>query len=84
MRHPIWTEQETGRETPNGMCECADAGCPGHKGKNRCHYPVAHVMFRVDMEDKTGTAMCEGCATDAFESGLFESDENWSEEGGAL
>ena len=52
-------------------CECSDPGCPVHKGISSCSRLAITVLYRVDMEDRTGTAMCEGCASDAFESGLF-------------
>lgn len=55
-----------------GPCECSDPGCPEHKGKSRCSYTgEVMLLYRIDMEDKTGSAMCEKCASDAFESGVF-------------
>jgi len=53
-------------------CECADPGCPQHKGESECKR-VNHVevLFRVDMDDRTGTRFCGRCADDAMESGLF-------------
>lgn len=52
-------------------CECADRGCAAHIGLSDCDGPHEYTLFRVDMEDKTGTAMCEWCMEDAMESGLF-------------
>lgn len=52
-------------------CECSDPGCPcavsGHSGD-------ITTLYRVDMEDRTGTLMCETCGDDAFESGVFTSE----------
>jgi hypothetical protein len=50
-------------------CECADPGCPCCKGS--CQAAARSVLFRVDMEDATGTPMCDGCGGDALDSGLF-------------
>jgi hypothetical protein len=52
-------------------CGCADPGCPVHKGASSCASLAVCVVFRVDMEDRTGTPMCDGCANDALESGVF-------------
>lgn len=53
-------------------CECADPGCPVHKGVSKCsHVGRCKTLYRVDMEDQTGTKMCSACAEDAFDSGLF-------------
>ena len=53
-------------------CECMDRGCLEHRG-GICHEDAAEdcTVFRVDMEDQDGTAMCAGCAGDALESGVF-------------
>lgn len=54
------------------VCECADPGCPEHKGRSYClRSPITHVIYRVDMMDTSGTAMCPQCADDALESGLY-------------
>jgi hypothetical protein len=64
-------------ELPNlGDCECSDPGCPMHLGAETCENTAISTLFRVDMQDETGTVMCEGCACDAFESGLFRIDED--------
>ena len=52
-------------------CECSDPGCPAHLGLSSCAREGADILYRIDMEDETGTAMCEACAADAFESGVF-------------
>ena len=53
-------------------CECADPGCPNCKGD--CSEKATRVLFRVDMEDHTGTLMCTECADDAYVSGLFDAE----------
>lgn len=55
-------------------CECADLGCPHHKGYEctaRAGVGKGRRLRRVDMEDRTGTRFCLPCAEDAFASGLF-------------
>ena len=57
-------------------CECFDPGCPCVETGKGTHLPAGHnglvqILYRVDMDDKTGTAMCETCADDAFDTGLF-------------
>lgn len=54
-------------------CECADPGCAHHKGASTCPKPHtgARLLFRVDMDDRTGTVFCDACADDALDSGLF-------------
>jgi hypothetical protein len=49
-------------------CQCADRACPC---RGRCCRRATTTLFRVDMEDRTGTPFCDGCAADAWESGLF-------------
>lgn len=56
---------------PRRRCECTDPGCRVHKGSSGCGRQVFILLFRVDMKDETGTAMCEPCSEDATESGLF-------------
>jgi len=53
------------------VCECADPGCTVHRGMSDCLNMSYDILYRVDMHDETGTAMCEHCADDAFASGLF-------------
>lgn len=55
-------------------CECGDPGCPVHRNATYCTNAAVTVMVRVDMLDKTGTAMCAGCARDSQDSGLFYED----------
>ena len=52
-------------------CECGDMECPMHWGVSKCNKEAITTLFRVDMEDETGTLMCEGCANDAMASQLF-------------
>lgn len=59
---------------PPQFCECSDPGCPVCGG--RCRKPSRTVLYRSDMEDETGTPMCNGCADDAMESGLFYTKES--------
>lgn len=65
-------EPEDSDDAPTlGRCECSDHACPVHRGKSSCSNQATTILYRVDMEDRTGSAFCEQCATDAFESGLF-------------
>lgn len=50
-------------------CECSDPGCPMCHGK--CGHDADCIAFRSDMEDRTGTPMCDDCAEDALQSGVF-------------
>lgn len=52
-------------------CQCFDTACNVNHGAVGCEIAPAFALYRVDMEDRTGTAMCEHCAEDAVESGLF-------------
>lgn len=52
-------------------CECCDKGCAAHIGNNECCTTATTILYRVDMEDMNGTAMCDDCANDATMSGLF-------------
>lgn len=61
------------------MCECSDSGCKAHKGTSACESIGTTILYRVDMDDLTGTLFCESCADDAMESGLF-SDVSLSDE----
>jgi len=53
-------------------CECTDPGCKHCAGG--CADFFVTILYRVDMEDETGTAFCHGCAADALDSGLFTED----------
>ena len=54
-------------------CECADPGCPVEHGSKTqgCQHKAVEILYRVDMEDETGVAFCEGCAEDALTAGVF-------------
>jgi hypothetical protein len=52
-------------------CECADSGCPMHENTNLCDCLANVILYRIDMDDYTGTAFCDDCANDATMSGLF-------------
>jgi hypothetical protein len=54
-------------------CECSDPGCPCCHGN--CHNEAQTTVYRIDMEDQTGTDMCDECADDCLESGAFTTDE---------
>ncbi len=59
-------------------CECYDMGCKAHAGSSVCEATGrTRVLYRVDMEDHTGTAMCPGCRADAELSGLFDTERNF-------
>ncbi len=55
-------------------CECHDRGCPTHPG-HFCEAGGSVRVYRIDVEDETGTYMCDECATDAIDSGVFADDE---------
>lgn len=51
-------------------CECSDKGCEvGHGAA--CTEPGVSILYRVDMDDATGTLFCQCCGDDAMDSGLF-------------
>ena len=52
-------------------CECSDKGCSVHEGKAKCYEYARELLMRIDMEDTTGTWMCENCADDAMSAGVF-------------
>ena len=50
-------------------CECSDPQCPECQGK--CEHWSTEILYRIDMEDETGTAFCDQCSADAMSSGVF-------------
>ncbi len=52
-------------------CECYDPGCNAHRGSDTCKTQGVTILYRIDMEDETGSLMCEACCEDAMECGLF-------------
>lgn len=66
------------RGSQKHVCECSDPGCPVHKGQSTCAKLVrTQTVYRIDMEDRTGTRMCKACAADAMNSGLFDTKPNF-------
>lgn len=59
------------KRKPKRRCQCADPGCPIHRGESKCTRAAKRKVRRIDMEDRSGTWMCEGCASDVYDSGLF-------------
>ena len=56
------------------LCDCSDPGCPIHN-EDDCPNLATTVLYRVDMEDTSGTNMCQGCMEDAMDSGVFTTKE---------
>lgn len=56
-------------ETLNTICECTDPGCPECAGN--CDHKATSTLYRIDMEDESGAAMCDQCSADAMSSGVF-------------
>jgi len=54
------------------ICLCVDPYCPACKGD--CTRRAKTVLRRGDMEDTTGTPMCNECAEDALSYGIFFTD----------
>lgn len=52
-------------------CECTDPRCPVHAGVSKCSKLAEATVRRIDM-DSGGIPMCEECAKDAMESGVFD------------
>jgi len=77
MDRPTWGDfKRNERKTFSGVpgdsrCECSDPACPVQHPDSNCRQVATTILYRVDMEDVTGTAMCDACASDAMESGLF-------------
>lgn len=55
-------------------CDCQDKGCKAHTDEVCCtSLPRENMsrLYRVDMEDNTGSRFCPACTDDAMGSGLF-------------
>ena len=52
-------------------CECNDIACFRHQNSSECTGVGLVVLYRTDLEDRTGTLFCDECACDALDSGLF-------------
>lgn len=59
-----------------GRCQCNDTQCLIHKPSDICANTATTIMYRVDMTDETGTAVCDGCAEDMANSGLFADEDH--------
>ena len=57
----------------DSKCECSD-------GHSSCELLATTILYRTDMTDRTGTAMCEACANNAFDCGLFTDEVDDSED----
>jgi hypothetical protein len=57
------------RDTAMTDCECSDPLCLHCEG--HCESPSTQVLYRIDIEDITGTGFCDQCGADAYESGVF-------------
>ena len=76
----LWTKVKAivkGGTMKGKKCECSDPGCPKHTGQSYCTLKATRRLFRIDMEDRTGTAMCEKCFEDALDSGMFDTQRNF-------
>jgi hypothetical protein len=61
------------------LCECSDPGCPECGGE--CSHHSTETLYRIDMEDESGTQFCDQCSADAMDSGVFtteKGDSNWT------
>ena len=74
MRQGYFLSEPTlyGGMTVKVLCMCVDSGCTC--GGN-CQKHAETTLYRIDMEDYTGTDFCEECAADAMESGVFSDEE---------
>ena len=52
-------------------CDCCDPGCPVHPGGPQCDRQATVSLRRIDFEGQPICWMCNGCASDALESGVF-------------
>ena len=57
-------------------CECIDANCPAHEGIHHCDVNGTTVLYRIDMEDRTGTLFCEACTEDALGAQVYRLEED--------
>lgn len=59
-------------------CECSDPQCPACFGQ--CTNPATVTLYRIDMQDETGTRFCEDCASDAMDADVFRTEEDEDED----
>ena len=52
-------------------CECYDKGCPAHQGEAECPHRALVTLRRIDWADQPRVRVCEHCALDMVESGVF-------------
>ncbi len=52
-------------------CECIDYGCPVHHGEE-CRKVGDYPLYRSTLDDRTGTFLCDACATDALDRGDYD------------
>ncbi len=57
------------KKAGKNLCQCVDRGCPHCKGG--CPDKATVIVYRSDMDDANGTPMCDDCANDAIDSGVF-------------
>ncbi len=67
--------------TKSIRCVCSDPGCKGHAhGSSECGRRATSMLCRIDMasdvsSDVYDMPMCQECAEDALESGVFDAQE---------
>lgn len=78
MTARFWTSTAAEREARKVLCGCFDKGCKANHGHAclamidpRAGDGSGETLFRIDMDDKSGTLFCRACADDALESGVF-------------
>lgn len=62
-------------------CECTDPDCRAGHGSDCLSFPTVKLA-RYDYADATERVMCEPCAIDALESGVFSPDGDDEDEDG--
>jgi hypothetical protein len=66
-------------------CQCKDSLCPTHIGYNYCDLEPTITVYQSDipisdMDDLSGTEMCDSCGNTALISGLFHTKDTVREE----
>lgn len=70
----VRTPSKPARKTHSAkVCQDSDPGCPHHKGAN-CVNKATMTVYRIDMEDWTGIAVCHWCAEDMLNAGTFSTE----------
>lgn len=65
------TDKGTETKSANRPCECYDTGCEHAQTEIVCKARATMTLFRIDQQDETGSDVCDTCADDALQSGLF-------------